>query len=85
MLSLIVTGVTLSEVTVKSIKCWIMKSLLPLEKLWLNYLRLYVRGLCGRTTSIGEALHWATKSSYDGVRSAMSISMSANTQMSKAE
>ena len=64
---------------------WIKSSLEPLEVLWANYYRLYTEGLNGRTTSIGEALHWATKGAFDGVQASMCLSTSANTQMTQAE
>lgn len=64
---------------------WIKSSLEPLEVLWANYYRLCTEGLNGRTTSIGEALHWATKGAFDGVKASMCLSTSANTQMTQAE
>ena len=56
-----------------------------MECLWVNYYRLLRFGLNGRTTSIGEALHWATKRAFDRVTSYMTPDTSANTQMTQAE
>ena len=75
----------LSSVTVEAIFVWITTSLEPLNCLWVNYHRLLKFGLNGRTTSIGEALHWATKGSFDRVLSSMTPATSANTQMTQAE
>ena len=78
-------GKTLPKIAVKAIYAWIKSSLEPLECLWVNYHRLCVAGLNGRTTSIGEALHWASKGAFDGVTASMSAATSANTQMTQAE
>ena len=75
----------LPSMSVDSIFCWIKNSLEPLECLWVNYYRLLRFGLNGRTTSIGEALHWATKGAFDGVTASMNPATSANTQMTQAE
>ena len=73
------------DYTVNHIITWIKTSLIPLEYLWVNYVRLQVPGLSARTTSIGEALHWATKGSFDGVKCSMNLTNSANTLMNNAE
>ena len=78
-------GKTITENTVLHLISWIQTSLEPLESLWVNYLKLYVPGLCGRTTSIGEALHASSKCKFDGVRSSMNITTTANTLMNQAE
>ena len=78
-------NVTVPSVTVEAIFIWIKNSLEPLECLWVNYYRLLKFGLNGRTTSIGEALHWASKGSWDGVRCSMTPATSAMTQMTQAE
>ena len=75
----------LKKKTVEAIHVWIRTCLEPLECLWVNYYRLLIAGLNGRTTSIGEALHWATKGAFDGCNAAMSQATSANTQMTQAE
>ena len=73
------------KLAVESIFLWIRTSLEPLELLWVNYHRLCIGGINGRTTSIGEALHWASKGAFDGVKASMNVTASANTQMSQAE
>ena len=73
------------KLAVESIFLWIRTSLEPLEVLWVNYHRLCIAGINGRTTSIGEALHWASKGAFDGVKASMNVTTSANTQMLQAE
>ena len=69
----------------EAVHLWIRNCLEPLECLWVNYYRLTIAGLNGRTTSIGEALHWASKGAFDGCNAAMSQATSANTQMTQAQ
>ena len=78
-------GTSLKKKTVEAIHVWIRNCLEPLECLWVNYYRLLIAGLNGRTTSIGEALHWASKGAFDGCNASMSQATSANTQMTQSE
>ncbi|KAG7351278.1 MULE transposase domain containing protein [Nitzschia inconspicua] len=64
-------GSVLESHTVNSIKTWITTHLRPLEKMWLNFERLYLCTMDLRTTSISESLHSSMKSGHDGVRAGM--------------
>ena len=77
--------VTLPTICDNAITSWIKDTLDPLDSLWLNYHQLYNSGMDQRCTSIVEALHWSMKSGHDGVRAGMSVPVSANTQMDKAQ
>ena len=56
-----------------------------LECLWVNYYRLLIAGLNGRTTSIGEQMHHSMKSGFDKVLARMSPEKSADNMMNKAQ
>ena len=75
----------LPEITTQAIFSCIKNSLEPLECLWVNYYQLLKFEVNRRTISIGEALHWATKGSFDKVKSSMTPVHSANMQMTQAE
>ncbi|KAG7371399.1 MULE transposase domain containing protein [Nitzschia inconspicua] len=77
-------GSVLEPHTVNSIKTWITTHLRPLEKMWLNFERLYLCTMDLRTTSISESLHASMKSGHDGVRAGMDTANSANTIVEKS-
>ena len=69
---------------VDSVMKWIISSLTPFERLWLNHKRLHVEGFNTRTTSVGKGMHYLMKNGYDGVRANQSPHISAGKMMDKS-
>ena len=70
---------------VEEIRTFVKSKLQPHEEMWVNYHRLLVPGLNGRTTSIGEQMHHSMKSGFDKVLARMSPEKSADNMMNKAQ
>ncbi|KAG7357913.1 hypothetical protein IV203_014529 [Nitzschia inconspicua] len=69
-------GSVLKPHIVNSIKTWVTTHLRPLEKMWLNFERLY---LC-----TSESMHASMKSGFDGVRAGMDTTSSTNAVVGKS-
>ncbi|KAG7368905.1 MULE transposase domain containing protein [Nitzschia inconspicua] len=78
------SGSVLTPHIVNSIKTWVTTHLRPLEKMWLNFERLYLCTMDLRTTSISESMHASMKSGFDGVRAGMDTTSSANAVVGKS-
>lgn len=76
---------TLHANLVEEICLFVKSKLNPYEPMWVNYHRLFIGGMNGRTTSIGEQMHWSMKSGFDKIVARMSPEKSADTMMNKAQ
>ena len=70
---------------VEDICAFVKSKLQPYEIMWVNYHRILITGMNGRTTSIGEQMHHSMKSGFDKVIAGMSPEKSADNMMNKAQ
>jgi hypothetical protein len=71
--------------TVNSIKDWLERLVFPRRGFWLNFYKLRVCGMEGRTTSIGESMHHSMKPGADAAKPSHDVTTAANTMIDAAE